>query len=123
MIKILIPGRAVPYVRTTQKQKYVDKNYKRYAEYKETVQWYAMRVFKIPIKGKAAVRVTTYLSGGGRYEMGNEGDADNYLKSALDSMNKIVLDDDRQIMKAFTEKISVKTKADERMEIEIIEIE
>ena len=38
-IKFFVPGVPVPYVRTTQKQKYYDLRYKRYVQYSETVRW------------------------------------------------------------------------------------
>lgn len=38
-IKFIIDGAPVPYVRTTQKQKFFDKQYKRYKQYKEVIQW------------------------------------------------------------------------------------
>lgn len=37
-LELKIPGRPVPYVRTTQKQKYVSKQWKRYETYKAVVQ-------------------------------------------------------------------------------------
>ena len=38
-IEFIVEGPPVPYVRTTQKQKYADKQYRRYQAYSERVRW------------------------------------------------------------------------------------
>ena len=55
--------------------------------------------------------------------MGLDGDVDNYLKSALDGCNKVVWVDDRQVIRATVEKISCQHAKEERMEIEVWEME
>ena len=42
-IEFIVPGVPVPYVRTTQKQKYISRQYKRYQGYKSWVQMHYMK--------------------------------------------------------------------------------
>lgn len=121
-IKLIIPGRPVPYVRMTQRGKYVKRNAQRYMAYKDSIKYIALN----QIKGEIAtenmkVIVKVYLKGK-TTPMGNDGDIDNYIKSALDSLNGIAYKDDRQVVKVYGEKQPCKAN-EERMEIEISKIQ
>jgi len=119
MIKILVPGRPVPYVRTTQKAKYTQKSYHRYADYKKFVQIHAMNQYKGPlIEGYCKVSINVYLTGK-TVPMGNDGDLDNYVKGILDSLNKIIFKDDRQVVSIIANK---RPDTNERVEIQIEEL-
>lgn len=124
MIKIIIPGRAVPYVRTTQKQKYTSKSYARYRDYKQLVQIYARKQFKGSYDGsRVSIGVNVYLHGQGMFNMGGEGDIDNYIKVALDSLNGVLYKDDRQVMKITDSEKMPCDEDSERMEITIESME
>src|SRR6056297_1291120 len=116
---ITIPGRAVPVVRTTQKAKFVSKSYARYRDYKEFTQTHLRNQFKRPpFKDYVCVYIDIYLNGK-TSPMGRDGDIDNYCKSILDSANKILFLDDRQVVELHANKIKSK---DERVEIKIYEV-
>lgn len=122
MIKLIIPGRPVPYVRMTQRGKYVKENAKRYLAYKDTIKYIAIGQIKGEIETEnVKVIVRVYLHGK-KAPMGNDGDIDNYIKSALDSLNGIAYKDDRQVIKVYGEKQPCKAN-EERMEIEIERVE
>ena len=114
---IVIPGRPIPAVRMTQKTLW-KKSARRYLAYKEMIGIIAKPWCEIPTSEKVSVKVTVYLSGV-TTPMGNDGDCDNYLKSALDGCNKIVYVDDRQVTWAQVSKVPCH-KDDQRMEIEIV---
>ena len=117
---IIIPGRPVPYVRTTQKAKFVSKSYARYRDYKEYSQIYLRKQFKRPpIECYVRVDVNIYLNGK-TSPMGRDGDIDNYCKGALDAANKILFKDDRQVIELHAHKIKDKN---ERVEIQVFEVE
>ena len=117
---ITIPGRPVPYVRTTQKAKFASKSYARYRDYKQFIQIHAKNQFKQPvIEGYVKISINVYLNGKS-VPMGNDGDIDNYIKSILDSLNKIIFKDDRQVIEVHARKMPSKN---ERVEIEFEEIE
>ena len=122
MIKLTIPGRPVPYVRMTQRGKYVKENAQRYLTYKDLIKYTAMshRIGQIEAE-RIEVRVKVYLHGK-TTPMGNDGDIDNYIKSALDSLNGIAFKDDRQVVKVYGEKQPCKAD-EERIEIEIERVE
>lgn len=118
MIKLVIPGRPVPYVRMTQRGKYVKENAKRYLTYKDAIKYIAMSQIKGEIETEnVKVIVRVYLHGK-KAPMGNDGDIDNYIKSAMDSLNGIAYKDDRQVVKVYGEKQPCRAD-EERMEIEI----
>lgn len=117
---ITIPGRPIPAVRMTQKTKW-NKASKRYLAYKDTIGIFAKRIYPTPTSENVSVKVRVYLSGK-TTPMGGEGDVDNYAKSALDGCNKIAFVDDRQVMDLTVSKEPCK-ELDQRMEIEISEIE
>ena len=113
-MKITIPGRPVPYVRTTQKAKFVSQSYARYKNYKQYVQLFAR---KLPcIESYCKVNVIVYLDGK-KSPMGNDGDIDNYAKGILDSLNKIAFKDDRFVLEVSAKKIK---SSSERVEIEVV---
>ena len=118
-MKITIKGRPVPYVRTTQKAKYVSKSYKRYYDYKLYVQTILKSAYKSPpLEDYIHVTVNVFLCGK-TAPMGRDGDIDNYIKSILDSANKILFKDDRQVISIEANKIK---SNDERVEIEFYEV-
>lgn len=114
---ITIPGRPIPAIRMTQRSKW-SKPAKRYLSYKDMIGTIAQQSFPSPTSEKVSVLVTVYLSGK-KTPMGNDGDVDNYLKSALDGCNKIAYIDDRQVIWATVSKRSCHEQ-DQRMEIEIV---
>ena len=111
---ITIPGRPIPAVRMTQKTKW-NKASKRYLSYKDAIGIIALQHYKTPTCENVSVKVRVYLSGK-TTPMGNDGDADNYAKSALDGLNKIAFDDDRQVMELMVCKEPCK-ELEQRMEI------
>lgn len=126
IIKFEVPGRPVPYTRTTKRQKYVDEQYQRYHAYKEAVATYArnyMALNKIP-KIKKGVPLEfgckVYLKKGKK-----DGDLSNYVKGLEDALNKVVFADDKWIWRlSDTEKIFILGPDEqERVEIEVREIE
>lgn len=119
---ITITGRPIPAVRMTGRGKFVKPAAIKYLSYKEHIGWMALAQTRKPIVGPVIVSVKVYLYGKGSL-MGMDGDADNYLKSALDGCNKVVWVDDRQVYKATVEKIPCQHAKEERMEIEVWEME
>jgi len=111
---INIPGRPIPAVRMTQKSKW-SKHAKRYLAYKEQIGYIALIQCHAPLENEIEVRVRVYLSGK-KTPRGNDGDVDNYLKSALDGLNKIAWIDDKQVRSAHVEKIPC-GENEQRMEI------
>jgi len=112
---ITIPGRPIPAMRMTQRGKW-SKEAIRYLSYKDLIGFIAKPHFTIATKEAVKVAVTVYLHGK-KTNMGNDGDADNYLKSALDGLNKIAFKDDRQVMIAIVTKCPCKKEDEQRMEI------
>jgi len=94
VIKIIIPGRPIPYVRMTQRGMYIKKNAQRYLDYKDTIGYIARSKIKAPSDKIIHISVLVYLNGK-TTPMGKDGDADNYLKAACDGLNKIAYIDDR----------------------------
>jgi len=118
MIKILVPGRPIPYVRTTQKAKHFQKSYLRYAGYKGFVQMHVRNQYKGPVLEEPIyISINVFLKGK-TTPMGNDGDIDNYIKGILDSLNKVAFKDDRQVIN-----ISATKSSDEDERVEIIMFE
>lgn len=117
MLRIVIPGRAVPAVRMTQKSKFANKQAQRYMSYKEQVGWQTKvqlpRGFQL-LTGDVAVMIKVYLMP----IPSHEGDWDNYGKSICDSLKGIVWRDDIQVWKGDVEKV-VDEGVKERVEFEI----
>lgn len=118
--KIVILGRPIPYVRMTKRGKFVKENAQRYLTYKDKVGWIARSYIKTMSNKKIDIKVIVYLNGK-KSEFGRDGDVDNYLKTAMDALNKIAYKDDRQVVKASVEKLSC-NQENERMEIKIREV-
>lgn len=126
MIKFEVPGRAVPYTRTTQRQKYFDGQYQRYCTYKEKVALYArnhmawnkIKMIEKGIPLEFGCRI--YLKKGGQH-----GDLSNYVKGLEDALNKVLFADDKWILRLRdTEKIFISGSDErERVEIEVRELE
>jgi crossover junction endodeoxyribonuclease RusA len=116
IIKFTVPGRVVPAVRTTQKQKFVDARFQRYRSFKQHFAWYAKRATSKRIEGPVRVKVIVYTQGN------KVADVDNLAKSLMDSSNGICWCDDKQVVDLRIQRIKVKHKTDERAEIEIDEI-
>ena len=119
---ITIQGRPIPAVRMTGRGKYIKPSAIRYLAYKEHIGWMALTQTRKPIIKPVIVNVKVFLHGVSS-PMGLDGDVDNYLKSALDGCNKVVWVDDRQVIRATVEKISCQHVKEERMEIEVWEME
>jgi Holliday junction resolvase RusA-like endonuclease len=109
-----IEGRPVPYVRTTQKQKFKDKAYSRYCDFKNLVIWEFRRQCKGVFFSKDIEVAVKCCLKGKSTPMGKDGDVDNYLKAVLDSLNKVAYQDDRLVIKG--------TVTKEPSEVEGIEI-
>ena len=120
-IKIVVPGRPIPYVRMTQRGKYVKKNAKRYLAYKEIVGWTYKAKKEPKLEGNLEIDVTVYLHGK-TTPMGMDGDVDNYIKAAMDGLNKIAYEDDRQVVRAIGEKKPCESEKEQRMEIKLREV-
>ena len=115
---ITIPGRPVPkgrprlgvhgrkaYVYTPPKTK----------EYEKLVGWVAKTTGCKPVGEPVAVVLDIYV----RRRM----DVDNVAKSVLDGLNGIAYQDDDQVVELLVRKHRVKNTTDERVEIEIREVE
>lgn len=111
IIEFEVPGRPVTYVRTTQKQKFVDPRYAKYRDFKNAVAWYGKLATKEKMSGDISVQVTVYLTGQGR------GDLDNYVKGLLDGCNQVCFEDDRQVVEIIAKKIRVAKKEEQKAEI------
>lgn len=120
-VEITAKGRPVPYVRMTQRGKYVKKNAQKYMDYKSTVAWTYKANKGTKLEGNIEIDVTVYLHGK-TTPMGMDGDVDNYIKTAMDSLNKIAYEDDRQVVKAIGEKKPCKSPNEQRMEIKLREV-
>lgn len=119
MNSFTVPGRPLPYLRVTQRSTWT-KQYKRYQAYKQHVADSFLKADIAPYGDCIlSVSVIAYLHGGGRYNQGRDADVDNYLKAALDGLNKVAFDDDRQVMRVTARKVSCATKEDERLEVMI----
>ena len=90
-MKLIIPGRCVPYVRARRGQKYTDPKASAYFTYKEDVAWRARRVIADLFEGDVYLFVAVYLKPGDeRY-----GDADNYFKSICDALQGVAYANDK----------------------------
>ncbi|MCS1351171.1 RusA family crossover junction endodeoxyribonuclease [Mechercharimyces sp. CAU 1602] len=116
MISFTVVGRPVPAVRMTQRGKWTRPNAKRYLAYKNNVGWAAKGAGVRPTKAPVRVEIRVYLHGK------REGDVDNYSKSILDGMNGIAYEDDKQVRRLEIEKVSVISKAEERAEVTVGEV-
>lgn len=77
------PGPIVPYVRTTQRAKWVDPAYKRYQDFKTALRSFAdTRGFPISLDNDKSYRIliSIYLEGRSRYDL------DNGVKGIMDAL-------------------------------------
>lgn len=62
-IEFVVPGKATPYCRTTQKAKHVNKQYKKYKEYSQWVQACFMKArLESALKSMASAVATSIMS-------------------------------------------------------------
>lgn len=112
----VVPGRAIPAVRMTQRSKYTPRA-RRYLAYKNQIAWVARSEYKgDPTNKPVGIVLNVYLNGG------VQGDIDNYFKSIADALNKIVYQDDRQIKEMSARKIECESTKDERVEVTVYEL-
>ncbi len=83
-------------------------------EYEEMVGWAAKSSGCSPKDGPIAVSISVYVKG--------RLDADNIAKSILDGLNGVAYEDDDQVVELLVRKHKVKDNADERVEIEVMEV-
>ena len=119
MIKITIPGRPVPKgrprlgVRGRRAYIYTPERTK---QYEQAVGLCARAAVQgAALECPVAVAIDLYLHGKRRI------DVDNCAKSILDGMNKIVYEDDNQVVDLRVRKIREKDKKRQRVEIEVWE--
>lgn len=119
-LSFIVPGRAVPCVRTTQRQKYVCKYYARYQDYKAFFGMIAKHArnkhkgdFYADKGTPVALEAIVYLAGKRRV------DVDNLLKTFMDACNQMVWNDDSQVQRAYVEKEFAESAGQERVEITI----
>ena len=98
MIRFTVPGRPVPAARMTHKGKFVSRQAERYLSYKNKVGWIAKQNRVKRLDGPVSVEVYVYLY------RGRQGDADNYGKAVMDSLNEIAYHDDVQVKRLLVEK-------------------
>lgn len=118
MIRFTIPGVAVPKGRpryTSSGHAYTPHRTKAYAE---EVQWIARRTVasQPPFTGPVAVRIVEYRKG----KPEARPDADNVAKNLLDALNKLVYEDDSQVVSLLVEKR--RDAKNPRVEVEIEEV-
>ena len=112
--KVFLPVPPQPYVRTTQKQKYVDKRYLSYASYKEHIMLLASHYLNFVPKGNAVEvelkfrmpipKSKAKIIHEGRPHM-NTPDVDNLVKGFFDAVNGVVWEDDKQVFKVTATKV------------------
>jgi Holliday junction resolvase RusA-like endonuclease len=106
----------VSYVRTTQKQKYVDPQYKKYYAYKQQIKSIVQKQIDSKFEGPISLLATFYMpipkNGKSRGKKVREGqfhtstkDLDNLIKGLLDSLNEIAFVDDKQVCQIYGEKV------------------
>jgi Holliday junction resolvase RusA-like endonuclease len=114
--KLFIPILPMGAVRTTQRQKFSDKQYLKYAAYKMKIGLLAREVFNIPLEWPISARVTFYMpipnswsqkkkdSKLGSFHT-SKPDIDNLIKGLFDSLNKIAWKDDNQVCEVYSRKV------------------
>ena len=119
--KFAIPGKSIPCVRTTQKQKWVSESYKKYQAYKSRVNTFLLggmlSYFQKAIKITSDVSISCdfYISGGVR------GDLDNLVKGIFDSIQDSktqsgIIKNDKQVTELSARIITCK-KEEEKTEV------
>lgn len=121
-ITFSIPGKAVPCVRTTQKQKWVSKSYKRYEDYRRRIKAHVLGVMlqkRIKqIEEPVGVTADVFIKGNVR------GDLDNILKSILDGIqadkkNPGLIKNDKQVVSLAADLYKVDTEEEEKIEVTV----
>lgn len=105
-LKVKVRGdRPVPAVRTTQKKKWVDPNFKRYLQYKDRIKSSIQEVLYKTVGKLITISedVKVSLEDVFIYIKGKRtGDIDNYLKTIMDSIQySEIIVNDKQIKKVF----------------------
>ena len=116
MIRITVPGRPVPKARPrlgVRGRKAFVYTPPATREYEKLVGWVAKSVGCRPVEGPVSVALSVYVK--------RRLDADNIAKSILDGLAGVAYWDDDQVVELLVRKYKVKSKADERVEIEIRE--
>ena len=116
MVKITIPGRAVPAVRMTQRGKFVKSRAQKYLAYRDQVALCARAAGVEPLRGNIAIKIKVYLHGG------IHGDWDNYAKAICDGLTGIAYKDDKQIIKGEVYKVLHTPKSEQKTEVWLSEI-
>ncbi len=89
MIKFTIPTQgynAVPYKRTTQKQKFIDKSYKRYSQWKSYINTLFRQEFGIYPRNYFRKNKKYYMDIKIYFKNYAHGDSDNVFKGVADSL-------------------------------------
>lgn len=116
MMKLFIPIEPMGAVRTTQKQKFVDKRAQRYAAYKQQIAFLVRQQIKTPSESPILADITFYMpmptswSGKKKERMNgavhtSKPDIDNLVKGLFDSLNKIAWKDDNQVYEVHSKKL------------------
>ncbi|NRD80308.1 RusA family crossover junction endodeoxyribonuclease [Bacillus sp. BRMEA1] len=116
MIKLFIPIEPMGAVRTTQKQKFMDKRAMRYRTYKQHIALLVKQHIKSPTNSPILADITFYMpmpsswSGKKKERMNgaihrSKPDIDNMVKGLFDSFNKIVWKDDNQVCEVHSKKV------------------
>lgn len=117
-VYITIPGRPVPKgrprlgVRGRTAYVYTPTATK---EYEKLVGWVAKASGCRPVEGPVSVSMYVFCRG--------KMDVDNVAKSILDGLNGVAYEDDDQVVELHIWKYRVKNAAEERVEIEIREVD
>lgn len=116
MIKLFIPIVPMGAVRTTQKQKFVDKRAKRYLTYKQQIALLVKQHVNTPSERPILADITFYMpiptswSTKKKERMNgvvhkSKPDIDNLIKGCFDAFNKIVWKDDNQVYEVHSKKL------------------
>lgn len=111
MIQFTVPGIVVPKGRP-RVGKHGTYTPSKTKAYENKVRIFARMACKAPVSGPVAVRIKMYGKG--------RGDIDNKIKAFLDSMNDIVFNDDRQVVRLEAERFP---DGEPRAEVEVEEID
>ena len=118
-LSFTVPSRPVAYVRTTRRQMHADPYYAKYRDYKQYFSTMALqalqkdRSFYCDERCMVRFEAVVYLKKGRRI------DIDNILKTFFDGCNKIIWDDDSQVVQAYIEKVYIPKESDEYVEVRI----
>lgn len=116
MIKLFIPIVPMGAVRTTQRQKWVDKRAQRYFTYKQQIALLAKQYIHTPSDKPILVDIAFYMPipdswSKKKKERFNgavhtsKADIDNLIKGCFDAINKIAWQDDRQVYEVHSRKM------------------